>query len=401
MTGRGYLNNNNKRPGRAHPALLESHMAALIQSALVVGGGFSGMAAAIELRKRGIAVDLVEIDPQWRNYGAGISIGGPTLRAFRTLGVLERFLDEGYACDGLDIFSPDGVLLTQVPTPRIAGAEVPGSGAVMRPVLAKMLADATRASGTDVRLGCTLSALEQDAEGVTVDFIDGSRRRYDLLIGADGLYSPLRERLLPEAPRPRYSGQGVWRAVLPRPASITCTMLWVGEHLKVGLNPVSQDEMYLFVNEDRPVNDHVPPEQFLTRLKGLLEPFTAPQVRNAKAMLNEDSLVIFRPLEGLLVEQPWYRGRTVLIGDAVHATTPHLASGACIGIEDAIVLAQELEHASSLNAALESFQQRRWERCRMVVENSMRLGEIEINGGDKAEHMRIMHASFAALAQPI
>ncbi|MGH8466429.1 MAG: FAD-dependent monooxygenase, partial [Pseudomonas sp.] len=72
-------------------------MTALIQSALVVGGGFSGMSAAIELRKRGIAVDLVEIDAHWRNYGAGISIGGPTLRAFRTLGILERFLDEGYA----------------------------------------------------------------------------------------------------------------------------------------------------------------------------------------------------------------------------------------------------------------------------------------------------------------
>jgi 2-polyprenyl-6-methoxyphenol hydroxylase-like FAD-dependent oxidoreductase len=222
-----------------------------------------------------------------------------------------------------------------------------------------------------------------------------------LLIGADGLYSSLRTRLLPEAPQPRYSGQGVWRAVLPRPSSITRTMLWVGNHLKVGLNPVSQDEMYMFVNEDRAVNDYVPPEQFLVRLKALLEPFSAPEVCNAKAMLDEQSLVIFRPLEGLLVKQPWYRGRVVLIGDAVHATTPHLASGACIGIEDAIVLAEELEKASSLPAALENFQQRRWERCRLVVENSMRLGEIEINGGDKAEHMRIMHASFAALAQPI
>ncbi|MGH8485024.1 MAG: FAD-dependent monooxygenase, partial [Pseudomonas sp.] len=175
----------------------------------------------------------------------------------------------------------------------------------------------------------------------------------------------------------------------------------VGDHLKVGLNPVSQSEMYLFVNEDRPVNDFVPPEEFLPRLDALLAPFSASSVQEARALLDENSLVVFRPLEGLLVEQPWYQGRAVLIGDAVHATTPHLASGACIGIEDAIVLAQELEQAPSLAAALERFQQRRWDRCRMVVENSMRLGEIEIQGGDKAEHMRIMHASFAALAQPI
>ncbi len=206
---------------------------------------------------------------------------------------------------------------------------------------------------------------------------------------------------MPQAPVPRYTGQGVWRAVLPRTASITRTLLWVGDHLKVGLNPVSAEQMYLFVNEDRPVNEHVPPEQFLSRLKALLDTFTAPQVVEARTLLNEQSLVIFRPLEGLLVPQPWYQGRCVLIGDAVHATTPHLASGACIGIEDALVLAQTLEAAPNVTTALEHFQQRRWDRCRLVVENSMRLGEIEINGGDKGEHMRIMHASFAALAQPI
>ncbi|PLP95264.1 hypothetical protein CYD26_05275 [Pseudomonas sp. FFUP_PS_473] len=376
-------------------------MAALIRTALVVGGGFSGMAAAIELRKRGIAVDLVEIDPHWRNYGAGISIGGPTLRALKTLGVLERFLDEGYACDGLDIFSAEGRLLTQVATPRVAGEAVPGSGAVMRPVLAQILADATRASGTEVRLGCTITALEQDAEGVSVAFTDGSQSRYDLLVGADGLYSSLRQQLMPEAPKPHYSGQGVWRAVLPLDPAVTHTQLWVDDHIKVGLNPVSREQMYLFVNEDRPVNDFVPPEQFLQRLRALLEPFSAAQVRAAAAMLDEQSLVVFRPLEGLLVEQPWYRGRCVLIGDTVHATTPHLASGACIGIEDALVLAEELERGSSVASALSAFQQRRWPRCRMVVENSRRLGEIEILGGDKAEHLHIMHASFAALAEAI
>lgn len=376
-------------------------MATLINSVLIVGGGFSGMSAAIELRKRGVAVDLVEIDPGWRSYGAGISIGGPTLRAFRTLGILERFLAEGYACDGLDIFAADGRLLTQVPTPRIAGEDVPGSGAVMRPVLARILADATRASGTSVRLGCTVTALQQDDAGVQVGFSDGRQGRYDLVIAADGLYSAMRERILPDAQKPNYSGQGVWRAVLPRPAEITKTMLWVGSDVKVGLNPVSQDEMYLFVNENRPANEYIPPEEFLARLRGLLEPFAAAEVRQASAQLNEDSLVIFRPLEGLLVEQPWYQGRVVLIGDTVHATTPHLASGACIGIEDALVLAEELEAAANLPSALQRFQQRRWERCRMVVHNSARLGEIEIRGGDKQEHMRIMHDSFQALACPI
>lgn len=91
----------------------------------------------------------------------------------------------------------------------------------------------------------------------------------------------------------------------------------------------------------------------------------------------------------------------MLIGDAVHATTPHLASGAGIGIEDAIVLAEELSASDDLDAALAAFGQRRWERCRMVVENSGRLGEIEVAGGDKGEHARLMEQSFRALAGAI
>ena len=67
-----------------------------------------------------------------------------------------------------------------------------------------------------MHLGCTFTSIAQDDAGVDVAFTDGQRRRYDLVIGADGLYSKTREWLLPDAPRPRYSGQAVWRAVVPR-----------------------------------------------------------------------------------------------------------------------------------------------------------------------------------------
>jgi 2-polyprenyl-6-methoxyphenol hydroxylase-like FAD-dependent oxidoreductase len=368
---------------------------------LIIGGGFSGMSAAIECAKRGVEVDLVEIDPGWRSYGAGISIGGATLRALGTLGVLQRFLQEGSGHDGAQVFTPDGQLLAQLPTPRLAGPDVPGGGAIMRPVLAKMLADATRQAGVRVRLGCTFTAIDQREGAVDVAFSDGTRGRYDLLVGADGLYSKVRETVFPDAPQPRYSGQGVWRAVVPRPAEVQGTIMWVGPKVKTGVNPVSKQAMYLFVTEDRPVNERIEPERFVPMLQALLAPFSAPLMQQVRAQLGEASQIIYRPLEGLLVPQPWYRGRVVLIGDTVHATTPHLASGACIGIEDGIVLAEELACAGSVEAALAAFQQRRWERCRMVVENSARLGEIEATGGDKAEHARIMRESMIALAQPI
>lgn len=367
---------------------------------LIIGGGFSGMSAAIELRKRGAEVDLVEIDPGWRNYGAGISLGGATLRAFRQLGILEAFLREGNAADGLQALLPDGSPLATLPTPRVAGPDVPGSGAIMRPVLARILADATCASGTQVHLGCTFTRIAQDAEGVDVEFTDGQRRRYDLMIGADGLYSKTREALFPGAPKPRYSGQAVWRAVLPRPPEVQGATMWMGR-VKPGVNPVSKELMYLFLTEHRPNNDHVDPATFVDTLRALLAPFPAPLVQRIREQIGPDSQIVFRPLEGLLMPRPWFQGRAVLIGDTVHATTPHLASGACIGIEDAIVLAEELGRHGDVAAALAAFEARRWERCRMVVENSLRLGEIEIANGDKEEHARIMRESLIALAQPI
>lgn len=376
-------------------------MSAVAQRILIIGGGFSGMAAAIQLRKHGTEVDLVEIDPGWRSYGAGISLGGATLRAFRTLGILDAFLEHGNASDGVHLCLPHGPKVAELPTPRIAGPDIPGGGAIMRPVLARIMAEATRASGTHVRLGCTFTTIEQDAEGVDVRFTDGQQRRYDLVIGADGLYSKVREAVFPQAPTPQYSGQAVWRAVLPRPPEIETCVMWMGPRVKPGVNPVSKTEMYLFVTEPRPTNEHVDPATFASHLRGLLADFSAPSLQSIREQIGPDSQIVFRPLEGMLMPQPWFQNRVVLIGDTVHATTPHLASGACIGIEDGLVLAEELGRAGSVRDALPAFEARRWERCRMVVENSARLGEIEVTGGDKDEHARIMRASLMALAQPI
>lgn len=371
--------------------------------ALIIGGGFSGMAAAIELRKRGIDVDLVEIDANWRSYGAGISLGGATLRAFETLGIYEDFVKYGAPSDGLDLFTPHGHHIVRLPTPPAvgAGAAVGGTAGIMRPVLARLMSEATRKAGVNVRLGCSFTAITQDAEGAEVAFTDGTSGRYDVVIGADGVYSKVREAVFPKAPKPQYTGQGVWRAVLKRPADLERGRMWMGGRVKPGINPVSQDEMYMYITEQRPTNEHIPAELHLGLMRDMLAPFSDPLLQQLREQLDEHSQIVYRPLESMLLPQPWFNGRVVLIGDAVHATTPHLASGACIGIEDGLVLADELGKGATVEAGLQNFQSRRWERCRMVVENSGRLGEIEISNGDKQEHARIMNASFATLAEPI
>ena len=376
-------------------------MSKFLEKVLIIGGGFSGMSAAIQLRKQGVAVDLLEIDKDWRSYGAGISVGGPTLRAFRTLGILDAFLEKGSATDGAHLRTADGHPIATIPTPRVAGPDVPGSGAIMRPALAAILADATRASGTNVMLGQTFRSLSPDADGVDVALGSGEKRRYDLVIGADGLFSAVRKAILPGAPAPSYTGQAVWRAVVKRPAEVDTAIMWMGPRVKVGINPVSATEAYVFLTEDRPEKRRLEESELVGLFLQLLEPFGNPVVRGIRDQIGPHSSIVYRPLEGLLVPLPWHLGRVVLIGDAVHATTPHLASGACIGIEDAIVLSEEIAGATGVDLAIAAFEARRWERCRMVVENSLRLGEIEITNGDRQEHAMIMGKSMAALAQPI
>ena len=79
------------------------------------------------------------MDPEWRVYGAGITLSGPTLRAFQRVGVIDSIMAEGWCADGLDILSVTGQPLGSIPTPRIGRPDVPGAGGILRPVLARIL----------------------------------------------------------------------------------------------------------------------------------------------------------------------------------------------------------------------------------------------------------------------
>jgi 2-polyprenyl-6-methoxyphenol hydroxylase-like FAD-dependent oxidoreductase len=366
---------------------------------LIIGGGFSGMSAAILLSEAGHQVDLVEVDAGWRSYGAGISLNGAVFRVFDRLGILESFRSVGAMTDGVEIRGPADQVLARLPTP-VVHPGCGGTGGVMRPVLARLLAERVRASGANVRLGQTVTTLRNGVDGVHAGLTDGTSADYDVVIGADGLYSATRAAIFPSAPGPRYIGQAVWRAVLPRPSHLPTVAMWMGPKLKVGINHVSDSESYLFLTEDRATKDRISTETQVVILRELLSRFASPTIRKIAAELDESHQVVYRPLEQLLIPRPWYANRVVLIGDAVHATSPHMAAGAMIGMEDAVVLADELA-AGEIDPALASFQDRRWERCRMVVENSGRLAEIEQGHGTPDEHRQIMGKTLGALTEPV
>jgi 2-polyprenyl-6-methoxyphenol hydroxylase-like FAD-dependent oxidoreductase len=371
----------------------------VVDRVLIVGAGISGMSLAICLRQAGITTDLIEINSSLGTYGAGISLTGPGLRASDRLGVLSRVKREGYCSDCAKFCDAAGNVLFTTPPKRQLGNDVPNGGGIMRPVLHAILADATQASGAQIRLGVTVTRLEDTERSVEVIFSDGSQSAYDLVVGADGINSRIRAMLFPDAPSPAFTGQGCWRAVAQRPPDIDVTHLFLGGPVKTGLNPVSQSEMYMFVLQHAPDNPRLPSSDLHKPLAALLDGFKGP-IGRVRDELGPHSRIVYRPLEKLLLAPPWHKGHAVLIGDSAHATTPHLASGAAIGLEDAIVLTEELVEGPTLEEALERFMARRFERCRLVVENSAMLGVLEMQAAPVKQHTALSQQSAAALAQP-
>jgi 2-polyprenyl-6-methoxyphenol hydroxylase-like FAD-dependent oxidoreductase len=373
---------------------------AAVRNALVIGGGLAGQTLATALTRGGIRAEVIELHPRWNVLGVGISVQGPTLRALKSIGLLDFCLKDGFGYSELTNCDQNGKVLSVVDLPRMLGPDYPSCIGIMRPVLHDVLFAAMEAARVPVRMGLTVRSLRQDEGGVDASFSDGSSARYDLVIGCDGAHSKLREELFGTAQRPRYTGQAVWRAMVPRPANVRGRHSYYGPRHKSGFNPVSQSEMYIYLVENVTGNPRVEPEEWPARMRRLLEDFGG-HIGEVRATITDPARIVYRPVESMIMPKPWHKGRIVLIGDAVHTAPPQLASGAAIAIEDAIVLAEMLGGDGSVPDILDRFVARRFERCRLVVENSYQLGEWEKNpGAADADPSALQAASYAALAAP-
>lgn len=365
---------------------------------LVIGGGIGGLTSAIALRRDGHRVTVIEKDPAWAVYGVGIIQQSNVIRAMAQLELLDDYLSAGVPFDRVAIHTPDGRRVAEIPMPRLVEG-YPASVGIGRPALHKVLGDRTIAAGADVRLGVTAEALEDDGEGVTARLSDGSEERFDIVIGADGVYSQTRRMIMPDAPQPEFTGQAVWRYNFPRPDDLDALHVYNGP-IGVGLVPISRGLMYLFATTPEPGNPWYPTEGLAAAMRGKLAG-TAPAIRQLAEQITDDRGVVYRPLEGLMLEGAWHSGRIVLLGDAVHATTPHLGQGAGMAIEDSIVLAEEIARAETPEQAFRAFRERRLERCRYIVEKSLAICHGQIGKGPPVDIAGATADMFRVTSEPI
>lgn len=365
---------------------------------LIIGAGIGGLTAAIALGQRGFAVEMIERDAEWSVYGVGIIQQANVIRAMATLGIVDEYLDAGFGFDHVDIFSPEGIHLATVPSPKLV-EHYPANIGIGRRALHDVLRRCAQSLGARIRLGVTARSIDDRGDEVEVTFSDGGTARYDVVIGADGLNSTTREQLFPDAPRPQFTGQGVWRHNFPRPTEVVSLHAYAGR-MGMGLVPLGGGLMYLFLTTPEPGNPHYPRAGLAKAMRDKLQN-AAPTIAKYASQITDDEAVVYKPLEWILLQGDWHKGRVVLLGDAVHATTPHLGQGAGMAIEDAIVLAEELVRADEPEEAFVAYRARRFERCRYIVERSKAIGDSQLGLLPPVDQARATQEMFEVIAAPI
>lgn len=371
-----------------------------VKKVLVVGGGIGGLCAAIALRRKGIAVDLIELKAEWTVYGVGIIQQSNVVREMAKLGVLDGYLDAAYAFEDVAIYGPGGQLLARIPGQRLAGPEYPANVGISRLALHNVLSETAMELGAAVRLGLSVETLTEQGDSVSVLFTDGSTGDYDLVVGADGLYSKVRSLVFGDTYTPRFTGQAVWRYNFPRAPHIDHLANFQSAEGNAGLVPLAGDLMYLFLTSHEPENPWMDSATLAEKMRDRMQGFTG-LIGELREQITDSSQVVYKPMEVVFVNEPWHRGRVLIIGDAAHATTPHLGQGAGMAIEDAVVLSEELTAGGSVEEQLQRFMQRRFERCKYISESSVLAGDKEMQHDREFDRIGLVKQMLARTAEPI
>ncbi|MED4228279.1 FAD-dependent monooxygenase [Neobacillus cucumis] len=345
-----------------------------VKKVLIVGGGIGGLATAIALQKVGIETEIVEKQKEWDIYGVGIILQSNALRAIDALGLMEEFLAVGTTHQALHIRDSQGNMILDAPIQPSGKFNM--TGGIPRRDLHQILYRAAIQYGTKIRLGLSVERIESGDSFVYTQFTDGTSETYDLVIGSDGVRSKVRNLVFGEI-QPNFVGQAVWRYTLDRPKDIENITMYYGRKAKAGIVPMTKENVYIFIVTAEPGNPWKQEDQLHVQMQEAFQEFGG-LIAELSEHITDPTGVVYRPLETLIVEKPWYRDRVLLIGDAAHATVPHLAQGAAMAIEDGLVLAELLQEDLPLSDILVQFMERRFERCKFVVENSNTLVEWEL-----------------------
>jgi salicylate hydroxylase len=369
------------------------------QQVLIVGGGIGGLAAALALARQGIPSQVVDQAAEFKEIGAGIQLGPNVFWMFEKLGLIESI-------SALAVFPNNLVMLDSITGEEVTRISLGDTfrkkfhhpyALIHRADFHRVLLDACRKSNL-IRLDASQKIVEvkESNGGIAAKTANGKDYRGAALIGADGLWSTIREFVVGDG-KPKPAGHITYRAVLPRdeiPEQYRWRdmTLWAGEKVHFVLYPLRTGELYNLVavfhsnRYEEGWDSYGDPAELHERFAQTCAP--------VRMLLNKiDSWRMW-----VLCDRPpikeWSRGRITLLGDAAHPMLQYLGQGACMAVEDAVCLADKaVEMNGDYAAAFRAYQQARYLRTGRVQIMARVYGEFYHASGVAKELRNLMLGS--------
>jgi FAD-dependent urate hydroxylase len=349
---------------------------------IIIGAGIGGLTAGIALSKAGYEVEIYERVSELRPMGAGISLWSNGVKVLNFLGLGKQIAAVGGYMDQMQYLSFKGELLNNIDLQLLVDQVGQRPFPVARADLQHLLLNAFPGK---VHLNSKCVGVEQTANSATAFFEDGRKVTADLIIGADGVRSTIREYVLGQLTTPRYAGYVNCNGLVPVSDDLADKNTWViyvGEHKRASMMPVGGDRFYFFFDLPLPEDALPHPDGIRAELMETFQGWCQPVQNLIQALDPERTNRL--PIRDVGPLDTFVRGRIALLGDAAHTTTPDLGQGGCQALEDAIVLTRYLMSTTvSVEDALKRYEAERTARTRGIVLKARQRTD-EIHGKDPA-----------------
>jgi 2-polyprenyl-6-methoxyphenol hydroxylase-like FAD-dependent oxidoreductase len=358
--------------------------------ALIIGGGIAGPIAAILLKKVGIEAAVFEAWPQSTGIGGGLQIAPNGMHVLAQAGLVDQMIRRGSICDSIEFFSQSGMRLGSVNREMAKRFSRPAVN-VRRATLNEAILARAEREGVDVAFGKRLVRIEDRADRpIAVHFEDGSSAEGDFVIGADGVHSETRRHVVPDGPLPFDMGLVSFGGFVPRTlleAAGTGPSLFMtfGRSGFFGYGycgPDADGAMCWSTQPTHGIDAATFRAMDQAALRRHLRLFHSGWHDPVLKLVDALSEIVVTSTLDIATLPTWSRGRTLLIGDAAHATSPHAGQGASIALEDALRLAVLMRQQQDLRSAFKDFESERRPRVERVVALARR------NGNQKREFSR-------------
>lgn len=346
--------------------------------ALIVGGGIAGLFLYHALRREGIAAEVFEKVPRFNHVGGGLILKSPATLSLQQNGLLAAAQAHGLPLRRHEMLDEQGASLGEIDfEPLYAQGLTPGlliHRAAFHDVLQSVVAP------EDLHLGSPVEAFEVGPDGVSLQ-AGGRTVEGDLLVGADGLHSRVRERHFQIAAHPLNFRSYRW--VVPNTVGADHFMEFMGQGMALGLLPVSREELFLWLSvHARPGQPTATAD--LPAFQALVARFSHPLVLASLEHLTDPDMVLCTDIHEVTMEE-YYSGRCVLLGDSAHAMSPSMGTGSAMAMGDALILARELGKVrrgeEELPAALDSYYRHRFPKVE-AMRSLTRSNDADHHAGD-------------------